>query len=125
MKKKYQITLNESQLSVISQSLELFYRLGMGQFDQIKNHPDYLGENPPELNLLLDQLHIILTDLKSGVDHSIRTPLISDKNRTAYDVNQAITEALTCQGPAKVLYSKQFAVDYDNSCIEILELKLK
>ena len=125
MKKKYEISLNESQLSVINQSLELFYRLGMGQFDQIKHHPDYLGKNPPELNLLLDQLHIILTNLKAGEDYSIRSSLIDDKNRTAYDIHQAITEVLASPGTDKVLYSKQFAVDFNNPGLEILEVKTK
>lgn len=41
MEKTYKLTITERQLNLISNCLEFYCRIGIGQFDRIKDHPTF------------------------------------------------------------------------------------
>lgn len=94
------LEITEKQANVIMDALELYVRIGIGQFDKIKDHPtihNHIWNNHREEYHYFadDELLAVrnkLFDLSYGLNasHGIHSPLIDDSNRVAYDIKQVI-----------------------------------
>ena len=97
----YQLKVSEEQAQVITDALELYARVGMGQLDHIGEHPDLQMRILKREEISFDTIRSILEmvkqtvfDLPPNVYHSLGCPEISDKNRVAYDLVQVIRHRL-------------------------------
>jgi len=104
--KKYTLTLNKDQAQVLVQALDLFSRIGIGQFEEIVHVYDSGRMNNEQLEgnakydvrdqarAALDLAKKVLTGYTGGASHGIHSPLVSDKYRAAFDIQQVVRHAL-------------------------------
>lgn len=92
---KYVLTVDEDHLSVMEAALNLYFRIGMGQFDEIMMMPDFFGKNSDEVRVLFRQLHYKLKGMDPNSFHSIRSHAIDDRYRTACDIHDVIRHRLS------------------------------
>jgi len=97
----YTLTINEEQAKVICQALDLFSRVGCGQFDELLKHPTIEKEifsgtithsTVTAARASLDMIKQMLTGLPPGVSTGITAA--DEPNRVAYDVFQVIRNRL-------------------------------
>lgn len=90
---KYNLTLNEKQAEILIAALDLYSRIGIGQFEDVLNVYDR--------NLKLDyevreQLRRDLNKAKIAAGHppngsyGIHNPEVRDEFRTAFDIQQVV-----------------------------------
>ena len=94
------LEITDKQAYLIMDALELYSRIGMGQFDKIKDHPtihNHIWNNHrDEYHDFADNELLIvrnkLFDLNYGLNgsHGINSPSIDDSNRLAFDLRQVI-----------------------------------
>lgn len=96
----YKLTLNKEQAKVIAQALDLFARIGCGQFEELLRHPTMskrmidMMDNPNylerkesiETGIYLAKL--LIADLPPNA--SISIVAADEHNRIAYDIYQVI-----------------------------------
>ena len=97
----YQLKISKEQLEVIAKALDLFSRVGSGQFEEIFRHPtiqkrqikgEINHQYIDEARRHLDVAKRIAMNLESGV--SIGITVADEPNRVAYDIYQVIMHEL-------------------------------
>jgi hypothetical protein len=99
MSKEYNLHLTGEQADTIVKALNLFMRVGMGEFTEILEHPTIRtarlstpGSLPEPHNWRESLFRIqreVFPKLRSG-NYGITSPEIGDENRIAYDLFQVI-----------------------------------
>lgn len=124
MKDIMELTLTREQLYVIKDALCLYFRIGMGQFDHIENHPtihnylwqskDYYNNTQAMISILGHARNVAMPEL--GFDlrraYSIGSDKISECNRIAKDLEEVIRHHFWKERNAKGEAS-QMTVDSD------------
>lgn len=95
---RYELTLTEGQAQVISDALELFLRIHMGQLDSVVDVLEWQRRDFETLHELRDELRK-LSPLATGIPcrssyHGIHSKKIHDRSRVAYDLHQVVRHAL-------------------------------
>jgi hypothetical protein len=94
---KYNLTLNDHQAQVLIQALDLFSRIGIGQFEEVLQVYD------PNAKLALKERERIRAGLNiakteaghpSNGSYGIHHPKVDDDFRVAYDLQQVIRHRL-------------------------------
>jgi hypothetical protein len=94
---KYKLTVSEQQAAIIANALDLFSRIGLGQFEEIMRVYDRNHVVPLEAR---EQARNFLKAAKIEVGHTsngsfgIHSPKVSDDFRAAYDLLQVIRHRL-------------------------------
>ncbi len=93
---QYQITADEEHLAVIMTALDLYFRIGMGQFDRIRDVGKWWRKwDEHNVGAYMDRAHELLTGLPKNAFHSIGSPRISDDFRQACEIYQMIRHRLS------------------------------
>ena len=94
----YNLKINEAQAQVLTDALEIYARLGMGQIYEILEHPDLRKQRDAFVidycRALCENLRGAIFGLPIGNYYSISNREISDTNRVAYDLVQVIRHRL-------------------------------
>jgi len=99
-KTKYQLTISEKQARVIITALDLFLRIGLGQFEKILDHPQYLHKiindnvSFKESEKLLYRIKSILTGYPPYASHGIGSLKVHEDCTISYDIAQVIRHRL-------------------------------
>lgn len=96
----YKMTLTKEQAEVLVKALDLFSRVGCGQFEEVLRHPTWylkavLSDKPVSMQDIrshIDEAKYLLTGLKSGV--AVGITVADEPNRVAYDILQVIQHRL-------------------------------
>lgn len=95
--KKYQITMTEEQARLISDALDLYTRMGLGQFEKIVDVYDQgytMGDYPrARLRDALDGAKVAAGHPING-SHGIHNPQVRRVFRSAFDLQQVIRNRL-------------------------------
>lgn len=138
------LKVSEDQLRLIQQALDLYSRIGIGQFGEIKDHPTFqrhLWEESKDENGKTDYGHyhsvrdnvdvilhlarnVLYNDSSIGKNGSwgIHNPKVDDSCRDAYDLIQVIRHEFWKQDPNKssiTVDSSVYLTDSKNSNIEV------
>jgi hypothetical protein len=94
MTKKYTLTLTEEQAGILVDALDLYSRIGIGQFEECVRVFDHALELPIETRdackASLDHAKFVIAGLPSGGSHGIHNPKVRDAFRVAYDIQQVV-----------------------------------
>ena len=127
-KKRYNIKANEAQLEILQNALNLYFRVGMGQFNTILEHPDYFLKNNPTVDHHLNELQKCLTGLPHSGSHGIHSPKIHESNRIACEIHDVIRHHLSWEknpeGGTSVVFNPPRKVS-NEELITISEVKNK
>lgn len=97
----YRLDMNEEQAKIICKALDLFSRVGCGQFEEIMRHPTIekdimqgkVGRGHIDVSRrLLDEAKNLLTGHPIGVSTGIT--VADEPNRVAFDIFQVIRNRL-------------------------------
>ena len=101
----YNLKINEHQAEVLERALDLFSRIGMGQFKELlrtfelNKLRSYSDDNylkiVDQIKRLLDDIHILLTELSPSGYFGITSNKIDDDFRVAFDIYQVIKHRLS------------------------------
>lgn len=116
------LTVSEEQLRLIQRALDLYSRIGIGQFGEIKDHPTFQKHLNKECevdgktdyeryhstrdladNVLFQARNILYNDSSIGKNGSwgIHHPNVDDSCRDAYDLIQVIRHEFWKQNPQR------------------------
>lgn len=92
----YKITLSKEQAELLIKALDLFARIGTGQWEEILRHPTFekrilqskTGMPIGEARIYIDYAKKMITGFDSGVSEGIT--VADEPNRVAYDMLQVI-----------------------------------
>lgn len=91
---KIHMEMNEEQARVLKEALELYGRIGMGQVQEINQHPSLLTrdfEDEKVAGLLNEVKSIVFPDLQAhGHYYGIRNPETHEDSRVAFDLQQVL-----------------------------------
>lgn len=137
------LTVSEEQLRLIQRALDLYSRIGIGQFGEIKDHPTFQKHLRKECevdgktdyeryhstrdmanNFLFQARNILYNDSSIGKNGSwgIHHPNVDDSCRDAYDLIQVIRHEFWKQNPERsdlTVDSSVLLTDSKNSNIEL------
>lgn len=111
----YKMTLTEKQCEVVQAALDLYYRIGMGQLDEIQHLAVPAPGFKPNWNEVGETLVVLKMALlgwkHNGTNHSIMSQELPDEYRVACDIHDVIRHRLAVDGlkPGK----KPFGVAFD------------
>lgn len=96
----YKITLNKEQAELLVKALDLFSRVGCGQWEEILRHPTLAkrimqsktGSPVREARAYIDSAKKIITGFDGGVSEGITTA--DEPNQVAYDMLQVLQHRL-------------------------------
>lgn len=92
--KKYTLTFTEEQAGILVDALDLYSRIGIGQFEECVRVFDHTLELPIETRdackASLDHAKFVIAGLPAGGSHGIHNPKVRDVFRAAYDIQQVI-----------------------------------
>lgn len=95
--RRYDLTLTEAQARVLVSSLDLYMRIGLGQFREVLDVHDgecrLLDGVRDRVRALLDQIGAEI-GFARGASHGICSPQVADRFRAAYDVLQVVRHRL-------------------------------
>lgn len=106
----YQLLLSKKQVQVLTEALEFYVRIGIGQFEEVAR-PYTFKVEPEEMDKARSALEIakmILTGFPANASHGIYSSDISDDYRVAYDIERVIRHYLAWEKNP----SGGFGVDY-------------
>lgn len=118
---KYTLQLTENQARIISEALDLFSRIGMGQLKEVVS---VLRQNPLPNSNLEERINF-LSEIRNKLDilakywmkgpgyHGITSKLISDKFRIAWDIQQVIRHRLAWDRKSE----GGFTIDFDDPMV--------
>jgi hypothetical protein len=94
---KYNVTLTEAQVSVISMACELVGRLRLGQFNDIvwKVYPETLGSQTVDHEKIRNLFDDISLELRKQRGHSGSDKDWTDDARVAWDIHQVFRHRLS------------------------------
>jgi len=98
MNKKYKLTVTEKQANVIRKALEIYSRIGLGQFVEILYHPQWwLNVNDTEkVHKDIDNLIKSVCGFEnSNMSYGIYSEEVDDTCRVAYDIEQVIRHRIS------------------------------
>ena len=91
--RKYNLTVTEEQAGVLADALDLFARIGIGQFEEILQVYDPAAKLPLEvregIRALLDATKEVAGHPRSG-SYGIHNSKVPDRFRVAYDMKQVV-----------------------------------
>lgn len=110
MGKTYDIKIGESELRLISNALDLYARIGIGQFYMIDNHPSvnkalFNKELQGEFRNKSYELATIYTGMSGNGSFGIFNKTIGDENRIAFNIHQSIRHLFWQQREEKPNYT--------------------
>lgn len=128
-----QITVTEKQAALINHCLELYSRLGLGQFDFLKEHRGlqqkiwdkkldyYFGEKE------LLYLRNTIFDLDYGLNgsHGIGSSKVDEDSRIAFDIQQVIRHELWKQNPKRLSGTIDSSVHFFSNDKDVLKIKVE
>jgi hypothetical protein len=95
--KSFKLTLNEKQAHVVRAALDLYARVGIGQFEEVLQVYDPAAKMDIELRNHI-RAGLVLAKAEAGHpangSYGIVNPLVDDDFRVAYDVQQVIRHTL-------------------------------
>lgn len=98
----YTLKLTENQCRVVQSALDLYYRIGMGQIDEIRHFAVSAPGFKPNLNEVDESLAVLKMALLGwkhlGTAHSIRSTELPDEMRVACDIHDVIRQRLAFDG---------------------------
>lgn len=113
---KYQLTISEKQAKVIISALDLFSRIGIGQFERILDHPQYMNKIfDDNTSYKICQEHLkrikkLLTGYPPHASYGIGHPKVHGDCTISYDLMQVIRHRLAWdnnpEGGIQVDFSK-------------------
>lgn len=92
---KYKIELNEEQVNTLIKALDLYSRIGLGQFHEILDwqfnwNKNISYENDNYICEQLDLIKFILTDFSSNEYRGICSPDTPERCKVAFDIQQVV-----------------------------------
>jgi len=84
---KYRMTLSEKQVKVVLHALDLFFRLEMGQVEELKRR---LSNRPFDSEVYQRIKSLLFPELEMNEYYGIMSPEISDDTRRAADIHDAL-----------------------------------
>lgn len=128
-----QITVTEEQARLINHCLELYSRLGLGQFNFLKEHwgiqqkiwNKELDHDFGEEELL--KLRNTIFDLDFGLNgsHGIGSPKVDEDSRIAFDIQQVIRHELWKQNPNRSDMTVDSSVHLFSNNEDVFKIKAK
>ena len=97
MTKKYTLTMNEEQAQLLVKALDLYSRIGIGQFEEVLQVYDPTAKLSPGTR---DDIRQQLDFAKAAAGHpangsyGIHSPEVRDEFRAAYDIQQVVRNRL-------------------------------
>lgn len=89
--KKYQITLTERQLDIVGQALDLYMRIGIGQFHEMLQVFHGLSKRAtPDSEHYMNIIKQLETGHGPNASFGIHSPEVKNKFRQAFDICQAV-----------------------------------
>lgn len=101
--KRYQLTLNETQLNVLQHALDLYFRLGMGQVKEatdrmippLKDTGEWCNRRDATEAVLIEARRMAMPELASDNSYySIHSQEIDESNRVACDIHDVVRHRL-------------------------------
>ena len=129
----YKMMISKEQARTMIQALDLFSRIGIGQFDELLNHPTWqnaLIQNKIKhshrvvVNHLLDSIKRLVTGYPSNVSQGIT--IADEPNRVAYDLIQVMRHCIaktrsTSEHPMLRLVDHQEPMQWSNQELANME----
>jgi len=101
MDKLYNLTITHKQLRIMERALDLYIRVGIGQFEALIDSLEYLfPETMKHQSAYIlreqytDKLKNLIFDFHSGGSYGISNPSISDEAKIAYDMDKVIQKMI-------------------------------
>jgi hypothetical protein len=97
MVRKYNITVDEHQARILVAALDLYTRIGIGQFTEIVRVYNYEWKTPvPVVDRLVDAMNAAkqVIGFGPGASYGIHSPDVHDVFRRAYDIQCVIRHRL-------------------------------
>lgn len=137
------LKVSEKQLRLIQRALDLYSRIGIGQFEEIKDHPTFQRHLANEYkvddktdytryhttremadNALVQARNVLYNDFTYGKHSSwgIHNPNVDDSCRDAYDLIQVIRHEFWKRDPDRssiTVDSSVHLVDHRNANVEV------
>jgi hypothetical protein len=93
---EYQINLNEAQVRVLERATEIYFRMGLAQFDYAVD----MGFNVPsdkmeDVRILCDRLKYVCTGMPRQQSYGVGSKELSEYHNIAHDVNQVLRHRLS------------------------------
>ncbi len=140
---KYILSLNKEQLSVINVALDFYMRIGIGQFDEITDHPTFQKtlkdkttfHNETDYSLkreiegkvidLLTEARNMLCDLTVGRNGSygINNDKVDETCRIANDIHQVIRHQFWKEHEVKSFMTVDSSIHYTSSWFETIKIE--
>jgi hypothetical protein len=96
-KKTYTLTLSEEHAQIVVKALDLYSRIGIGQFENILEVYDQgfvvTGELRDTARGCINRVKLIFGHPENG-SHGIHNPKVNDDFRVAYDIQQVLRHRL-------------------------------
>lgn len=93
------LCVTENQARLISRAMELYSRLGIGQYDHMEYLPDWDFKKRDVAKSILDSLHVLMTGYHPHAGKGIGSPDIHEDYRVAYDIQKVINHFLYMKRP--------------------------
>lgn len=127
------LTLTDNQARLISEALELYCRIGLGQFDYIQNHPtidyniskrnvDFHKDIEPSLTISRNRIF----GLKRGFETSLGIFHIDvdETCRIAHDIHQIIRHEFWKQNPNRLTSVVDSSIHFTSKDEDIRKVKI-
>uniref|UniRef100_A0A6M3ISR5 Uncharacterized protein n=1 Tax=viral metagenome TaxID=1070528 RepID=A0A6M3ISR5_9ZZZZ len=126
--KKYKLEITEKQAKIITQSLNLFSRIGMGQLEEIINHPQWIFtvDNQYDRDIIKNSINTLkkhLCNLDSYSSFGIYQEEVDDINRVAWDLQQVIRHKLAWDRNPKGGITVDFGVPMKSSKEDLAKIE--
>lgn len=97
---KYNLTLNQRQAEIVAAALDLYARIGIGQFEEILTIYDAgMGfQTPPNKAIAakrsLEDAKFEMTGFHPNASHGIPSPAVNDTFKVAFDICKVVKHRL-------------------------------
>lgn len=129
------IEVTEDQAKLISHALDFYCRIGLGQFNSIREHQSiqkYLWENKREEyhDIAKEELTIArnkLFDMEIGLSGSkgIHSEIIDDSVRVAFDIQQVIRHEFWKHNPDRITATVDSSIHFTSDDVNSNKIKCK
>lgn len=127
----YNIALTENQCNIISNAMDLYARIGLGQIHVIAEHmwhfSDKLGIPNYKIGEKFNSIKKDITGLDVNASYGIQTKWVPDKFNSAFDIHQVIRNRVSWDkypdGGITVNFDEPMRYSKDDELIKIEEIK--